>query len=64
MRLSKVIDRVIDAIQERIRPEDELQVQFLRGMSKQLIHHLGDIELNIDIRRVPAETEHVEGKEE
>jgi hypothetical protein len=55
MRLSQAVDRVLTALEERLEDEDAFNAGLLRGMVGQLIRQFGDVELNIEVRRVPLE---------
>jgi hypothetical protein len=64
MRLSDVIDRVFDAIEDRLQDQDKGMLEFTRGLVRNAMMHYGDLDLNIEIRKVPVEVVDVEGKEE
>lgn len=67
MLLSEAIDRITGIAMERIPDRDRRdQLQFVRGIMHGAISSFGDLELNVEIRRIPAheqETVHAEAKE-
>lgn len=64
MRLSQAVDRLFDALEDRLHPEDLPKIAFARAIMTGLCRAYGDIELNIEIKRVPLEeVVDVEGKE-
>lgn len=63
MRLSDVVDRVFEAIEDRLQEQDRGMLDFTRGLVRNAMMHYGDLDLNIEIRKVPVEVVDVEGQE-
>ena len=60
MKLSEAIDRLTGIAMENIPDPDRRDLlQFIRGIIHGAITHFGDIEMNIEIRRVPTGREEV-----
>jgi hypothetical protein len=65
MRLSEVVDRVFEAIDDRLQEQDRGMLEFTRGLVRNAMMHYGDLDLNIEIKKVPVqEVVDVEGQEE
>jgi hypothetical protein len=64
MRLSEIVDRIFDALEERLEPDQRPSLEFGKGILRNIMMRYGDLDLNIEIRHVPVEVAGDEGQKE